>query len=511
MRIDTGRDRDERPFEDDTARMSLRRLASIAGICTALALSSVAAATPSLALTAPGTTSLSAAPFTVGTGTYPTTVATAAGGIVTYNYATPGFTFGPNRIGVCTLTAGLRKCAHTTALVYPFGSGALQDNPAAVFVSGSTVKVAAAGDSITGDPGSSDRVVVWTSTDGGVTFGSPVNLGLTSTNYGGLTFSRDASTVYTWTSGCGCGTAINALPTDGSAASLTTYKTIITAADQLGTIRGEIQVLPDGGLLLTASNFTPTVDVFWLHAGHNPLDPAQWSKVATVGNAEFLALAGTGLVSGPGTTASRVFLLVTNHTSGALVVQRWTGSGFVAAGSIPRGRGDASGAADGLGRLHAFYEPVSGFDQVVTSVGNGSYPKPTTAVGPKGALAAAQSSVSLVGAGAGWFAFTDIGASNTLKIVPLLQAHRITGPALVRIAKKHISVISGRVLTGRVGMTVTLNLVVHGTVGKAVGHVKLKAGLAYVFTLPAKTKGTFAVVAPAVAYFATTATKAVKV
>ena len=490
--------------------MRLRRLGLVAALCATTALSSVAAATSSQALTAPGSASLAAAPFLVGTGNYPVVVATPTGGVLVYHYATPGFTLGPNRVAVCTLAAGVRHCTHATTLLYPFGSGVVADNPAAVFVSGSTVTIATAGDSVTGDPGNSNRVVMWTSTDGGVTFGAPTNLGLTSTNYGGATFNLDGSTLYTWTSGCACGTAVNALPTDGSAAALTTYLNIITAADQLGTVRGEIRVLPDGGLLLTAGNFTPSVDAFWLHAGGNPIDPAQWTKVATVANAEYVTLGGTGLVGGPGSGPAHVFLLTVSHTTGAIGVQRWTGAGFVAAGSIKRGRYDVSGAADATGRLHVFYEPVSGLDQAVTSVGNGAYGAPSTVVSAKGAAFVSQSSASVVGSGGGWFAFSDQGASNALKVVPLLQAHVFAGPTVVRTKKTHAAVVSGRVTTGRAGLTVTLNAVTRGRVGAVVARVKLGAGLRYSFTLKAKVHGAFAVVAPASGYYTSTASKVVR-
>jgi hypothetical protein len=489
--------------------MRLRRLGLVAALCAATALSSVAAATSSQALNAPGSSSLAAAPFAVGTGNYPVVVATPTGGILVYHYATPGFTLGPNSIAVCTLAAGVRHCTHSTTLTYPFGSGVVADNPAAVFVSGSTVKVATAGDSVTGDPGNSNRVVVWTSTDGGVTFGAPTNLGLTSTNYGGATFNLDGSTLYTWTSGCACGTAVNALPTDGSAAASTTYLNIITAADQLGTVRGEIQVLPDGGLLLTAGNFTPTIDAFWLHAGGNPVDPAQWSKVVTVPNADYVALGGTGLVSGPGSGPAHVFLLTVSHTTGAIGVQRWTGAGFVAAGSIKRGRYDVSGAADAKGRLHVFYEPVAGFDQAVTSVGIGSYGVPSTVVTAKAAAFVSQSSASVVGSGGGWFAFSDQGASSALKVVPLLQAHVFSGPKVVRNKKTHAAVVSGRVTTGRAGLTVTLNAVTRGRVGAVVARVKLGAGLTFSFPVKATLHGAFAVVAPASGFSTITASKVV--
>jgi hypothetical protein len=143
-------------------------------------------------------------------------------------------------------------------------------------------------------------------------------------------------------------------------------------------------------------------------------------------------------------------------------------------------------------------------------VGSGSYGAPSTVVNAKGAAFVSQSSASAVGSGGGWFAFSDQGASNALKVVPLLQAHVFVGPKVVRNKKTHSGVVIGRLTTGRAGMTVTLNAVSGARVGAVVARVKLGAGLAYSFTVKAKVHGAFAVVAPASGYYATTASKSVQ-
>jgi len=129
-------------------------------------------------------------------------------------------------------------------------------------------------------------------------------------------------------------------------------------------------------------------------------------------------------------------------------------------------------------------------------VGSGSNGAPSTVVNAKGAAFVSQSSASVVGSGGGWFAFSDQGASNALKVVPLLQAHVFAGPKVVRNKKNHSGVVSGRLTTGRAGMTVSLNAVAGARVGAVVARVKLGPGLAYSFTLKTNVHGAFAIVAP---------------
>ena len=356
--------------------------------------------------------------WSAGQGRWPAVAVTPAAGYAAWIYRAS-----PNAhdrvVKVCRMPAGGAACSHVASLPIPAGVNDffLGDTRPTLRVAGSTVKVAAAGTY----SGPGIQVWVWTSTNGGVTFGSPVAVGPVQTDLGGLVFGPQY--LYGWSAGAPGGTWVSVMnPANPSCAECGSV--IVSPSFQLGTQTGGVIVRANGDLFLVAADFAPRVRVWRLAAGLSAKTAANWKVILTGGGEELASLWTEGLVA----NGNAVSLLTDRASDRALRVRRLVGSAFAAPVTIAKINGDGPATAiDGLGHTYVYSQGVTSRiigRLVSTSAGAPFRVLPTTnAIDLLTAPVAA-----LGGSGYGIYGYGIDSGSNvsTQRFVPFRVPHALT-------------------------------------------------------------------------------------
>jgi hypothetical protein len=282
-------------------------------------------------------------PFKIAsTGSGGANVAIEPNGALVAAYAV-GTANGDGKTVVCVLDRGASKCSSSVTLVPP-DDATLENTPVVFAPSPNHVVVVTGTD---GESNPNDNDLVYTSTNGGRTFGAPVGVGETV----GVSAAALIGGQIVFASGGHDGAQVESVPVSPSGPPATTATPITAVSYGIGV--GSYK----GGALI-ASEYDGSVDntyVDYAPAGKNFNASGSYRNVGRFGNETFIGISGDALL--------------TETASGALKVRLFNGTGFGAAHVVPALAKQLGGPAwwaidqDPAGRVHVFsdraFAPVS--------------------------------------------------------------------------------------------------------------------------------------------------------
>jgi hypothetical protein len=260
--------------------------------------------------------------------------------VVAYPVATAN---GDGKTVVCVLARGASKCASNAVLIPP-GGATLEDTPAVFALSRNRV-VVLTGTCCVANPNDGD--LVYTSTNGGKTFGAPVGVGGSV----GVSAAALVGGQIVFDSGGHDGALVESVPVDPSGPPAETANPITAVSYDIGV--GSYK----GGALI-ASQYDGSNDstsVIYAPAGKNFNANGSYHKVGGFANEELVGISGDALLTEEGTG------------TGALKLRLFNGTTFGPAHVVPHSGGSGPAwfyfAQDLAGRSHVFSDrsdaPVS--------------------------------------------------------------------------------------------------------------------------------------------------------
>jgi hypothetical protein len=237
---------------------------------------------------------------------------------------------------LCRLPRGATTCVSAVTLPSPGGDAV--DRPHVFFAPPSTVRVLAYR---YGTP--TDRDFLWTSTDGGRSFGPPIAVGT-------LPLSGDAA------AGPGAGISIVT-----HAVALTSYQRVKTVGltsasaglSSLYPFQGAVALTGDGRPVVTFSSISGASVAFSAYDGSGDVNNAtNWTPAREVDSEAAVPRLAGG--------AKGLFLMLYEREQSLLSIRQFDGTSFTAPHTV-RGSGEADGssaalAQDGSGELHAVWQ-----------------------------------------------------------------------------------------------------------------------------------------------------------
>jgi hypothetical protein len=257
-----------------------------------------------------------------------------------------GSTADGSGVSVCVVPRGASKCSSTATLTPPVGDS-VTDVPQVVIPSANHVLVLMGGCC---NPGGAD--LLFSSTNGGATFGAPVTVGDLGVDVSALISGH---IVFTATDEGG-GAEVESVPVNDPAGE-TTADTPTTEAFDVGVANYK------GGALIGTDDAAtdPTTHVSYSSAGANFTD-GKYTNVGAFPGEQLIAMSGDAL-------------LTVKTGTGAVELRLFNGTGFGAAHAVPGFQGGGGTALtvdqDSSGMVHVFSE--RGLSQLVErSTANGA-------------------------------------------------------------------------------------------------------------------------------------------
>jgi hypothetical protein len=415
-----------------------------------------------LLLAAAAPTARAAGSFPVGTGNKPQIAVDSAGtAYVVWNHATSGLA---SSVQLCKVPRGATACAASVELTADQQSF----SPPYVFLPApGTVEVISTRCCYVGP----NQTLLWTSTDGGASFGQPRLIG--SLDPSGDAILGPGNAISAVTDTVTGSTSYQRAPADGSAAA--TSNATLTGDEYGGTVG-----LFNGNPVVAFWDFSSSqpnhVDFAAYKGSGDPNDTANWTPSTAVGPGS-----STRIASGP----SGLFLMYQDGQPGQehYYVRKYTGSGFGAPVDIS---GQETGYVndffeDPSGRLHAVWRNNPGAVRYTTST-DGTTWAPVQTQDDEGASGGPYALQEAEAAdGRGWVAFDANAGDGQIRLAPIApaQTHAVSvGTDVITLQTPGACVPPG---------TVTAVLSVRSK--KPKGHVVVKIGKV-VFSVDGKARKT---------------------
>ena len=370
------------------------------------------------------------------------------------------------QVVVCVAARGSRKCSSTVTLT-PDAGDALTDVPQIFVTSANHVDV------LMGEccnPGGAD--LLWSSTNGGVSFGAPVNVGDLGVDVAALVAGH---IVFTATDEGG-GAEVESVPVNAPLDE--------TTADTPTTEAFDVAVAAyNGGSLVGTDDAAtdPTTHVAYASAGPN-FASGKYKNVANFPGEQLLAMSGAALL--------------TVQTSGARNVELrlFNGSGYGAAHAVPGFRGGAGSwytvDQDPSGMVHVFGARAGSapaYELFERSTSSGA--TWTGQVDLGNAIDSTMFDAVLDANGSGMVVGTNVGEAAWG--YPVLAAQRATlGLMPSTIKKGHTTIGSGIASPAQPGRTVRLQIA-KGGLWYTVASTHEVGGGKFSFTIKGTATGTF--------------------
>jgi hypothetical protein len=387
--------------------------------------------------------------FPVGTGDMPQLAVDGSGtAFVVWNRKTGGLT---NVVDFCKVPRGQQRCSASLELTADQESF----SPPHVFLTGpSTVKIISTRCCYTGP----NQTMMFTSTDGGASFGAPQLIG--SLDASGDAILGPGNVAYVVTDTVTGATNEQALALDGGAPTTSIAK---LTDDEYGGTVGLFNNNPVVAFWDFDSTTPNHVDFAAYKGSGSPNDPANWTPSAPVGPGS-----STRIASGP----HGLFLMYQNGSPGQehYYVRKYDGTSFGAPVDIS---GQETGYVndffeDGSGRLHALWRMNPGFVRYTTST-DGAHWSAVTTLDDQGTLGGPFSlQEALAPDSQGFGVFDQNTGEGTIKVFPIAPNEEHT--ATVGTDVITLQTPGGCVAPG----TITAILSVRSK--KPKGHVVVKVG-----------------------------------
>jgi hypothetical protein len=272
-------------------------------------------------------------PFTIGASSGPGTVALEPNGALVVAY---GISAGNGKTAVCLLNRGGHTCSSRVTLTPPSGDDLFGTSE--VFVPSANHVVVLQGDCCDNSPSGGD--VLFTSTDGGRSFGAPVRIGSLGVNTAEL---LDGDIVF-MTGDNGGGAQVESVPVNASGPPAQIATAISQEAFDVGV--GSYR----GGALIAADDLTSdyTTRVAYASRGKNFDASSSYAGVGTFAHEQLIGISGNALLTAK-TTGNN-----------ALELRLFNGKSFGPAHAVPHTAGGGPEwfaiDTDPSGRVHVFNE-----------------------------------------------------------------------------------------------------------------------------------------------------------
>lgn len=364
---------------------------------------------------------------------------------------------------VCILPRSRRACSTSSpTIVPPSGASNTTSGVPQVFVTSAKQVVLLIHDTTSGD-------LLYTSSNGGSVFGSPVHVGSLDVDEAALV---GKNIVFSPTNGLD-GAEVESVSVDAPAAPGTTAVASSAEAESIGD--GSYK----SGALVVNGSFDDGVIVSYASSGKNFNSSSSYAKVGTFANEDFLGISGD--------------VLLTQSTKGATPVRLriFNGSSFGAAHTVAHGSGAGPENyvvdRDPSGEIHVFTVlSQNGYDLEEQSTSTGAHW--TT----RQVLSNAEDSDSFNGGldatGSGIILGTNADGSKAIAY-PVLARQRVKFKLTKSSVKKGKKVkAKGKALPAKKGRKITLEKLEHGLWHGVAKTKESKTG-AFSFTIKAKTLG----------------------
>jgi hypothetical protein len=399
-------------------------------------------------------------PFNIGAASSAGTAAMESNGsiVVTYDVDNDSKTF------VCVLDRGGHKCSHSLTITPP-GGNTDYDTPQ-VFAPSPNHIVVLQATCCDSNPNGDD--LLYTSADGGQSFGSPVRVG--------GTIDVDAaaligSNIVFAENGNG-GAQVESVPVTASGPPGSTATPISPESYSVGV--GDYH----GGALIASELTTDSTDVAYAPSGDNFNDTHSYKTVGHFSHEDLLGISGDALL--------------TVQTSGKqkVLLRLFNGSGFGPAHTVP-GHGTGGPQAFGIGqdpsgRVHVFADRAAAYDLIEVSTSDGAHWSASVDLGY--ALVNTFFSAALDSHGSGLV----LGTASTGRGYPVLASQRVSfSLKLSTIKKGHSTTGYGKGSPAGSGREVKLQVERAGNRWDTVATTHETASGSFSFTIKGNSAGMF--------------------
>jgi hypothetical protein len=399
-------------------------------------------------------------PFSIGTASSAGTAAMEANGsmVVTYDVNNSSQTF------VCVLDRGGHKCSDSVTITPPGGIGE-EDTPQ-VFAPSANHVVVLQATCCDSNPNGDD--LLYTSTDGGRTFGSPVRVGGTIDVDSAALIGSD---IVFAENGSG-GAQVESVPVTASGPPGSTATPI--PAESFGVGVGSYH----GGALIASELTTDSTDVAYAPSGDNFNDTSSYHNVGRFSHEDLLGISGDALLTVQTSGKQQVLLRLFNGTSfGSAHVVPGHGSGGPQAFGIGQ---DPSGA------VHVFADRAAAYHLIEVSTSTGTHWSAPVNLG--NAIANTFFSAALDSNGSGLV----LGTAGTGRGYPVLASQSVSfSLKSSKIKKGQTTTGSGTGSPAGSGRKVELQLEGAGNRWNTVATTNENASGSFSFTIKGTSAGTF--------------------